>query len=428
MLNQVKVRNRCAIHSQDSGSVMIIPREDGLVRFYIQISHSIQNVDRNTITWEAILGAAQKTFAPYTLDIHPNDVSWWTAYVIGQRTADEFAKFDRVFIAGDACHTHSPKAGQGMNVSMMDTYNLTWKICSVVKGHSPRSILKTYQSERRKVAIDLITFDHKFSRLFSGKPAKDAADEAGISLDEFKHVFETGNRFASGTSVNYGPSLIVGKRNEENQDDGTAVEGPGALSKPELSSPRAGETRIEVGKRLNSAQVVCQSDARPWQLVDWMPSDGRWRILVFCGDIRNGAQLSKVKKLSEYLEHVLVPQYTPEGDDVDSVIEVLTVSKSPRLEVELTDYPRALRPLTTRWHQPGTGGSGQSKVKSQDYWKVFTDDVSMPPALPLHSLTFVSKGNLPRRPRPRLRKVRNRLKRSVCCCSPRWLRSLADLA
>ena len=120
---------------------MIIPREDGLVRFYIQISHSIQNVDRNTITWEAILGAAQKTFAPYTLDIHPNDVSWWTAYVIGQRTADEFAKFDRVFIAGDACHTHSPKAGQGMNVSMMDTYNLTWKICSVVKGQDRKSVV-----------------------------------------------------------------------------------------------------------------------------------------------------------------------------------------------------------------------------------------------------------------------------------------------
>lgn len=31
---------------------------------------------------------------------------------------------DRIFIAGDACHTHSPKAGQGMNASMSDTHNL----------------------------------------------------------------------------------------------------------------------------------------------------------------------------------------------------------------------------------------------------------------------------------------------------------------
>lgn len=43
---------------------------------------------------------------------------------IGQRVTDRFAKHDRVFIAGDACHTHSPKAGQGMNTSLMDTYNL----------------------------------------------------------------------------------------------------------------------------------------------------------------------------------------------------------------------------------------------------------------------------------------------------------------
>jgi len=48
-------------------------------------------------------------------------------------------------------------------------YNLGWKVANVVQGLSDRSILKTYQSERRKIAQDLIDFDHKFSRLFSGK-------------------------------------------------------------------------------------------------------------------------------------------------------------------------------------------------------------------------------------------------------------------
>jgi phenol 2-monooxygenase len=106
-----------------------------------------------------------------------------------------------VFLAGDAVHTHSPKAGQGMNVSMQDSFNLGWKIASVVKGNADRSILKTYQSERRKIAKDLIDFDHKFSRLFSGRPAKDVMDAEGISMDEFKNAFVKGNMFASGIGV-----------------------------------------------------------------------------------------------------------------------------------------------------------------------------------------------------------------------------------
>lgn len=189
MTNFPDVCIRCAIHSVESGSMMIIPREDGLVRFYIQVSELNKGVDRYNITPEMILNTAKAILAPYTLDIGEGDLDWWTAYVIGQRTADRFSLHGRVFIAGDACHTHSPKAGQGMNTSMQDTYNLAWKIASVVKRVSPRSILSTYEMERKQIAQDLITFDHKFSCLFSDKPAKDeadAADAAGISMTEFQ--------------------------------------------------------------------------------------------------------------------------------------------------------------------------------------------------------------------------------------------------
>lgn len=67
-----------------------------------------------------------------------------------------------------------------------------------MKGTCDRSILKTYQSERRRIAQDLIDFDHKFSRLFSGRPAKDVMDAEGISMEAFKEAFEKGNMFASG--------------------------------------------------------------------------------------------------------------------------------------------------------------------------------------------------------------------------------------
>jgi phenol 2-monooxygenase len=363
------IRKRCAIHSEKSGSVMIIPREDGLVRLYIQLSETHKGVDRNTITWQMILASAQKIMSPYKLDISEKDLNWWTAYVIGQRICHTFSKSDRVFIAGDACHTHSPKAGQGMNVSMMDTYNFTWKVAAVIKGQSPRSILKTYQAERRRVAIDLINFDHKFSRLFSGRPAADVADEAGISLDEFKVAFEKGNEFASGTAVDYGASLISAKQGSiQDEGDGTALEPPGALSREELSSSKAGRGQIAVGKRFNTAQVINQSDAKPVELVDTMPSDGRWRIVFFCGNIKDAAQKEKVDSLAEQMGK-LQAHYTPKGANIDSVIDIITVGTAPRTETELTDYPLALRPHTTTWHQLHSGGEGKRAV-SQDYWKV----------------------------------------------------------
>jgi phenol 2-monooxygenase len=77
-------------------------------------------------------------------------------------------------------------------------YNLGWKLAHVVKGYSDSAILKTYQSERRRIAQDLINFDYRFSRLFSGRPAKDVMDEEGISMEEFKMAFQKGNMFASG--------------------------------------------------------------------------------------------------------------------------------------------------------------------------------------------------------------------------------------
>jgi phenol 2-monooxygenase len=116
------IRMRCAIHSAENGSVMVIPRENKLVRLYIQLTTTGDaggaKFDRSTITPQTILKSAQRIMAPYQLRYSYCD--WWTAYQIGQRVGDSFSLKERVFLAGDAVHTHSPKAGQGMNVSMQD--------------------------------------------------------------------------------------------------------------------------------------------------------------------------------------------------------------------------------------------------------------------------------------------------------------------
>lgn len=99
---------------------MIIPRENKLVRLYIQlteVSAGGGRVDRSKIKPETIFKAAQNIIRPYQLDYHYCD--WyvpppallvistknespirWTAYQIGQRVGDKFSKLDRVFLAG----------------------------------------------------------------------------------------------------------------------------------------------------------------------------------------------------------------------------------------------------------------------------------------------------------------------------------------
>jgi phenol 2-monooxygenase len=92
--------------------------------------------------------------------------------------------------AADAVHTHSPKAGQGMNVSMQDTYNLGWKLGLVCKKILRRDVLSTYEWERKQIAKELIAFDQKFSKFFTGRPAKDILDETGVSTKELQEAFK----------------------------------------------------------------------------------------------------------------------------------------------------------------------------------------------------------------------------------------------
>lgn len=371
------IRNRCAIHSLDSGSIMVIPREQGLVRLYIQLRETPRDpatktesemgknegkalekgrVDRSKITPEVILDNARKILHPYKLDI--TDVKWYTAYQIGQRVSPKFEKFQRVFISGDACHTHSPKAGQGMNVSMMDTFNLAWKLAYVSKGLASRDILKTYEDERLDVARALIAFDHKFSRLFSGKPALPGAIKSeGVDLDEFHAFFEKGNEFASGTVVDYDDSVLIDK------SSGKPV--PHATDKEVTLTISPLATNVIIGRRFDSAQVVNQSDAHPWYLTDRMLSDGRWRIVNFAGDFKNVPELNKrLIWLGDYLaeDRSFIKKYTPPGAKVDSVIEVLTVHASPRVDVEWDDFPLAFRP--------------RDCAGRMDYWKIYADDNS----------------------------------------------------
>ena len=171
------VRMKCLIQSAKDGNILIIPREGGyLFRIYVELDKlkADERVSSRNLTIDSLIAAAQRVLHPYVLEV--KEVPWWSVYDIGQRLCDKFddvpegevaRRLPRVFIAGDACHTHSPKAGQGMNVSMQDAFNLGWKLASVLRDRCPPGLLHTYSAERRAIAKELIDFDREWASMLS---------------------------------------------------------------------------------------------------------------------------------------------------------------------------------------------------------------------------------------------------------------------
>ena len=321
------IRLKCAIQSAEAGSILIIPREGGyMVRLYIELDALAEGErarDRG-VTSDQLVAKAKDILAPFDFDVA--EIAWWSAYEIGQRVCDGFDDSDvypgdpRMFIAGDACHTHSPKAGQGMNVSMADAFNLGWKLAAVLRGQSPDTLLATYSEERQAKAKELIDFDRDMARLFSEKP-KTPEESA-----QFQAYFQKHGRYTAGVETQYEPSLLTGADTDQ------------ALA--------AG---LFVGKRFHSAPVVRLGDAKPMQLVHAFEADGRWRVVAFAPAGDEGQAGGAVATLLTQLAAGIIARVTPEGANPDAVIDLRAVFQTPHREMDLAALPAALLPNKGRY-------------------------------------------------------------------------------
>jgi len=333
------IRLKTLIQSASEGSIIVIPREGGyLVRIYIELDKlaASERVANRNITLDHLVAAARRVLHPYSLEV--KEAAWWSVYEIGQRLCDRFddvpqeqarSRDPRVFIAGDACHTHSPKAGQGMNVSMRDSFNLGWKLASVLLGRATPRLLQTYSAERHAVAKELIDFDRVWSKMLSTPPASPGGSGGeGVDPDEFREYFVRHGRYTAGTTVRYGASLIC------------------ADPKYQLLA-----TGLPVGMRLHSAPVIRLADARPVQLGHLVKADGRWRIFAFGGAEDPAAAASGIARLCAFLAESAdspVRKYTPTRADIDSVIDVRAIFQQGHRELAIEAMPPFLLPQKGR--------------------------------------------------------------------------------
>jgi len=325
------VRFKSLIQSANDGSMIIIPREGGyLVRMYIEMDKldAGERVSHRNITSDDLIAAARRILRPHTLDV--KEVPWWSVYEIGQRLCDKFddvpeedvaQRLPRVFIAGDACHTHSPKAGQGMNVSMQDGFNLGWKLAAVLRKRCAPHLLHTYSAERQAIARELIDFDREWATML--------ASSKGFDPAETQRYFVRHGRYTAGTAVHYSPSLLTGEPTHQHLAEG-----------------------LTIGMRFHSAPVIRLSDAKPLQLGHVVKADGRWRIFAFAGAKDPAAPNSGIRALCDFLAGAPaspVRKYTATGEDIDSVIDVLAVFQQAHRELAVEAMPSFLLPRKGRY-------------------------------------------------------------------------------
>ena len=94
------------------------------------------------------------------------DPAWLTRFHLHHRQASCY-RVDKVFLAGDAAHIHSPAGAQGMNTGIQDAWNLGWKLALATKGLAVEILLDSYQAERWPVGRFLLRYTDRLFSLFA---------------------------------------------------------------------------------------------------------------------------------------------------------------------------------------------------------------------------------------------------------------------
>ncbi|KAI1806985.1 3-propionate hydroxylase, partial [Daldinia bambusicola] len=260
--NLPKPRSYCSIESPTHGNVLWAALDHGSTRigyaFTADRANGYEEFDEAAAVKEAI--AAVK---PFQLEFE--HVDWWTVYTVGQRIAKSFFIEGCIFLAGDACHTHSSAAAQGMNTGIHDAVNLAWKLSLVLRRYAKPDLLETYHMERFQNIAKLIEYDKDISQLMSNHlPDKWRNDpDADVNVILAKILEEVGT-FTSGLGISY----------EVRKDNPINVEG----------SFYGNDSLVKPGMRGPDVTLLRPGTFEPTRLIRELPNTCRFNVLIFAAE------------------------------------------------------------------------------------------------------------------------------------------------
>ncbi|KAH7930836.1 hypothetical protein BV22DRAFT_1124599 [Leucogyrophana mollusca] len=172
-------------------------------------------------------------------EIEFKELVWASEFSPNIRMVNKFGE-GRVFVAEDAAHVHSPTGGQGLNSSVQDAFNLSWKIALVQKGLSPDSLLPTYTAERLPVIAEMLELTTEL--LDKTVRRTEALEESVLTRGQKLYML--------GVNYRYSP-IVVDEFSDAGpvdayglQQEGVLVAGDRAPDAPRLTSGDGEATRL----------------------------------------------------------------------------------------------------------------------------------------------------------------------------------------
>ncbi|KUL86983.1 hypothetical protein ZTR_05722 [Talaromyces verruculosus] len=250
-----------AIESKTHGNVLWAPLDHGATRIGYAFTPEIAAKYPGGVTEEVAVKEAIESMRPFNVKF--TEVHWWTLYTIGQRIARDFSTKDRIFLCGDAAHTHSSGAAQGLNTGIHDSVNLAWKLANEIHGFTRPEVLQTYATERRTAVEKLINYDKDISLLMTHKwPSWYTGDRTADPYLVLGQIFEQAASFNTGLGINYPANVL-------NQ------------------FPAATSLKIEPGNRAIDVDLTLPGINRKVRFNEIARNVGKFWIVVFAGKIKS---------------------------------------------------------------------------------------------------------------------------------------------
>ena len=145
----------------DRGMLLVFPFRDGSCRVVLY-DYARAGVP---VTDPVTLDEVRASLVAITgQDFGSRDLGWSGRYRSESRQAPAY-RSGRIFLAGDAAHTHSPAGAQGMNTGLQDAVNLGWKLAAAAAGRAPDWLLDSYHAERHPVGAAVLALAGRQFRL-----------------------------------------------------------------------------------------------------------------------------------------------------------------------------------------------------------------------------------------------------------------------
>jgi 2-polyprenyl-6-methoxyphenol hydroxylase-like FAD-dependent oxidoreductase len=204
---------KIAARTGEDGFAFVLPFGDGYYRV-IAWDRRSSLPDTAPVELDEIRDLTRRVLGS---DFGMHDPRWLSRFNSDERLVPRYS-VGRVFLAGDAAHTHSPAGGLGMNTGMQDAANLGWKLGAVIRGRAPASLLDTYHAERHPAGETTVRISSRLLRAGQARPRTLGAARRAV-LRAATYVPPLARRMArafSGINVSYpaplGAHPLTGRR------------------------------------------------------------------------------------------------------------------------------------------------------------------------------------------------------------------------